>query len=198
VGGTPWWARRVTQTENPAAQAPAGGATEGLNQRTNTERSTSVLRARASVTVAPRPFSTEASPIIRRYTGVVIRRWLRTLAAALVLVLAGLPIAGLACAEECRPVLQQAATPTGQHSAHCHESGTGTSIASKADGTCSLGVLTETAARDRTTTVGDTSFATAVTLPVHPIHLSHDTAPASASVARLSGRPPGALVPLRI
>ena len=134
------------------------------------------------------------------YTELVIRRWLRAVAASVVLALTSLPIAALVCAHECNPRYEQTGTPTGEHSAPCHEPATGsTSIVPKVDGVCVPGRLAAIAARDRTTTVIDAASAAAAPASLTLVAASKAFGSHLSSYGRrLSGTPPGAVLPLRI
>lgn len=76
---------------------------------------------------------------------------LRAIAATLVVVMGGLPVAGLLCASECVTATHAAAqSETGE--APCHEDNASEAPGwrSHASGGCNLLALTEVAARDRT------------------------------------------------
>jgi hypothetical protein len=128
-----------------------------------------------------------------------MRQFLRVVAASLMLVIGGLPVAGVLCARECTG---QDAIATADASDHCHKSDaadTSTMSPVTPDG-CSLIVLREVAMRERPASPVAAAPLLAVHVHVRDIDRTSHAAAAFApdSRGKIDGVSPGALLPLRL
>ncbi len=126
-----------------------------------------------------------------------MRQFLRVIATAVMLVIGGLPVAGVVCARECADAVASAAA-----SEHCHktEAHDWPTISPVTPDGCSLIGLRDVAMRERPAV----PVAAAPALAAH-LHVRHVDRPSHVTPAfepnshgKIDGVSPGALLPLRI
>jgi hypothetical protein len=123
---------------------------------------------------------------------------IRVIATVVVVIMSGLPVAGLLCARECTETTHQARTADEEH---CHDDAAGDALrlsSGESDG-CTPFNMGDVAARDRVTV----SLASAAVPDGPPLRVggpaTHIGSFSAVAVTRLvAGLSPGALRPLRI
>lgn len=124
----------------------------------------------------------------------------RIIAAFVMVVMSGLPVAAVLCARECAGVTHAASAP--DNDAHCHETeagGTATLRAGADDG-CNPFAVHNVATRERISTPLGASAAAPGSLQLGDITASHHAWRASEPITSVAsaGLSPGAQIPLRI
>jgi hypothetical protein len=130
-----------------------------------------------------------------------VSSFLRAIAAALITVLTGLPVAGIVCARECTAPHEETATPGSHDAAHCHENDAAdVQVLSATGQQCNLYGLREVATRERSSAPRPSPQPIAVESSgsgAKPLPRRGDTWPLRSRVS-LAGVSPGTMIPLRV